>query len=225
MLTVGDVLLHGRDIHPGFDDQWTGGAPLMRALDRYQRRLVGRLVDWKDDLFKATHTISLPLASFAAGATDVPDYMALIGGDVVFTSASRRREELIIVPYAKRLVQPIHSWGAYAEKLEPRDSGTNNVLKLMGEASDWTPVSSVELHYIPEVAELSTASSEFSLPGDALDVLAEQAALFLAKRKRGTDPTIDLEQFQRDAQIAEDAYIDHVTGRGRASVGVTKEVW
>lgn len=213
-VTVAEVILDVRDIDARFNDRVAAlRAPLLRFLDRYQDRMMGRISRWKQDAVRAEATVSLPLGDFDAGET-IAAHRFIHGGRVVFTDTNRKDEELDLVTYRHRLQAGRYAWPAYIE--EP------TTLKLLGVATDWTPVASIVLDYWPETTPLTGVASTFTLPGDPRDVLVAAAAKFVGERIPNLDRGRKLELAQERAD-AEDLYLDTVTGRHHASWGPGQE--
>lgn len=230
--TVGQVVTGARDKHPLFRKQATGDPLVWRFLTEYQQELLGRLADLQRDAVRESETIELPLADFDAGvlflqaeeeSVDVenPGYLLIHGGDVVFTDSNRPAEELQLLQFANRFDRHRFTWPAYIQGYR---------LHLVGAAVDWETVASIELHYFPAGATLRGPEQRFSLPGQPLNVLVAAAALFLAERadaelnpKQGRP--VDLRMFLGRKAEAEQLYINRVTGRNRARVSTTREVW
>lgn len=214
-ITVADVLLHGRDEHPSFDKYWTGDAPVLRHLTRYQQRTLAEISDIKRDAVRSEYEIELPLAWFEEGET-IPAHIHVHGGDVIFKDG-RDPEEIEQVGFKQRNERYRFRWGVYIQA---------TTLKLLGKASDWNEVRRLILYYFPQGSTLTGTDSVFDLPGQALPTLTAQAARFIAKRLPAE--RIDAASLQlvlQDADDAHERYLDEVTGRRRAVFSKIVEVW
>lgn len=216
-VTVEQAIEHARDIHPALDPFLAPDPLLLRFLSRYQQRLLAELADLKRDLLKETYELDLAAYDFEFGE-QLPEYLLVHGGTVVFTNSRRDPEPFELVPYRERLDAWQYRWGGYLNG--------EGLLLLLGREADWNEVSRIDVHYFPKGALLALPADAFVLPGMPLDVLAEQAAYFLARRlPKDVDPPVDKAWHKAEALSAEEKYIDQVTGRNRAVFSRTQTVW
>lgn len=228
-ITVADVIRSGRDKHPAFGAKWTPDAALRRFLTEYQQQLLALLADLKGDAVAEVETVALPLEDFSAGAdllfgaapntaeVDRPGYLRIHGGDVVFTT-NRRREPLDLVSFGNRLHSSRYVWPAYLQGF---------TLELLGEASDWSSVARIDLHYFPEGRKLLAEGSVFQLPGQPMAALVAGAAAFLSSRAPAELDDVPRNQGRFDATqgAAAQMYLTQASGRGQATVSGVREVW
>jgi hypothetical protein len=211
--TVTEVMQAVKDEHPLFGKKWHPAGPAMRMLDRYQKSLFQKIADLKQDAVVSTQNILLPLAVFADGAALDP-HILIHGGDINFVDSDVEREPLDFVQFAERLARN-YLKAAYIRV------GT---LFLLGRAEDWTDIASIDIRYFPQPAEITAVGQDFDLPGDPLDVLTAKTAHWAAKRLPQT-AGVDVMGFAAEWVAAEQRYLDQATGRRRATVGRTREVW
>lgn len=210
-MDVEQVILNARDEHPAFTRRSTPDAPLLRFLTRLQQRLLSEISHWKKDAVQEVYEVDLPLVEFDDGE-ELPAHLLVHGGTVYFNHASRDPEELHVVQFADRLRRYRFRWGAYVQV---------STLKLLGREQDWSTVDRLEVFYFPEGPELTARDSEFILPGQPLNCLTAAVADFLASRTEG----VDVQEYAARAGASEEAYLDQVTGRRRATVSKVREVW
>lgn len=226
MSTVATIIRGVRDLSPSFDDRYTTNAVLLRALDRYQNRLWGQIRDIKPDAIRKT--LQLTIGTFQWDAQG--GYSATVAtteftdGTVLFTQSDRPAEPFKIVPYAQRF-QPFFRWGGWLAH-EDVPSSESSVLRLLGVESDWEGVASIELHHFPLVQNaLTTLQSTIDLPVNHDDVMVAYGATVCARRAREHGLEVDADRIDQEWVAAEELYIDRVTGRRRAKVGVATETW
>ena len=213
-VTVADVIRNARDMAPVFDERWTTNAVLLRGLSRYQQTLLAKIADWKRDALVTTEEIDFPLIEHDEGET-IPAHILVHGGSVVFTDTNRDPVDLRLVEYRFRNDRHRFQYAAYIQ-------GTK--FYPLGKAEDWTGVLRVDLDYFPQGTALTALASTFTLPDDPLDVLTAFAANLMASRAE-KDAPIDRQGFTETLVVAESNYLDQVTGRNRAVVSGTQEVW
>lgn len=212
-LTVDDVLQHARDAHELLDDRKAPSGPVLRYLTRYQQRLLTEIVQWKRDALVKTFEALLPPSSFFDEGVKVPEYLHVHGGDIVFENEDLEYEELRLVGYDRRNARI--RWGAYLQ---------GRTLKPLGRSSDWSNVARIDLHYFPRGETLEDGTSEFILPGSALNCLGMGAAVFMARRQTGF-PGPDLQGLAAALSDAESGYLDDVTQRRQAVVRTIAETY
>lgn len=214
-VTVADVLLHVRDLHPAFARRQVGDGPVLRFLTRYQQERLARLAQVKKDAVQSTFELEVPAEADFADGDYVPDNHQVHGGDVVFTDTNIPKEPLEIVSFAQRLED--RRWGAFVH---------GRSIKLLGLFSDWAGVDHIDIYYFPVGEDLTGRDSEFDLPGQPLTMLVAATGAFLGSRPvpEGSPP-VDVVALLAEKQKAEEEWLDQVTGRRYATVGRIREVW
>lgn len=226
MSSVATIIRGVRDLSPAFDDRYTTNAVLTRALDRYQNRLWGKIRDIKPDAIRKTLQINLSTFQWntVGGFSALTITTEVTDGTVIFTQSDRPAEPFKLVPYAQRF-QPFFRWGGWLAN-EDVPSLESSVLYLLGVQADWEGVSSIQFHHFPVVqGPLTGLPSEIGLPVDHDDVMVAYGATVCARRARELGLEVDAERIDAEWKEAEELYIDRVTGRRRAKVGVATEVW
>lgn len=215
-VTVADVLLHARDLHPAFNRQATGDAPLLRFLTRYQQEMLARIADIKRDAVQKVYEVSIPTAADWEAGESLPDHILIHKGDVVWEDTDLGKEEFEVVAFSQRQ-EANRNWGGWIQE---------GRLRLMHEAADWEGIERIDLFYFPLGEDLTGRTSEFDLPGRPLPLLTAAASYFMALRApAGAATPIDVGRFGQDKLDAEEKYLDEVTGRRRAVVSRAREVW
>ena len=206
-LVVGDILTASRDQSPTYDDRRHPDAVLLRALSRYQKELLGRII--RLDPSKAVEYFdqALPLTVFANGIA-VPAYKYPLGAQVTYSGGTEVRHlELVSWPDNLR-----HHHACYL---------LNGILFLCGEAEDWTEYSTLRWRYVAEPAALamSRATVLTLMPDSAEGTLVAYLALKMAQRGGAEEgePKPDAASAAADWQVAEDRLFDEL-GRNAQAV-------
>jgi len=151
----------------------------------------------------------------------LPNNERVLGGSCRFKSGSPLAPitaPLTIRPYAQR-----HLWGpGYTSWLE------NNQLFLVGSMQDWSDVISIDLRLVPITGNFVALADVFLVPDNALNVLVDGAALFMAKRVAGMPeivPPVDLQTFKEDYAEGLATFLQSIGGTARAQKTYVREVW
>lgn len=219
-LVAGNLIRDARDEHWSFDERRHPGPVLLRALSRYQRRLVSGILRANRRVLVSEQETALPLANFDTGIT-VPDYKHPIQVEVDYpqdVNQEQRRNIVNLVPWERRLD---YHRAAYLR---------NNTLYLTGVAADWTSFEKVRIYYIPEVNDLTTytgAGGTLVVPNAASPCLVAYLAQFMARRAASSETIAAAErrEFRADFAEAEEAFLDELAGQRQAELSVVKEVF
>lgn len=187
-LVVGDLIKAARDAHPTFNDRRHPDAVLLRALSRYQRELLGRLIRLDQTQAVVQLDTDLPLPDFDKG---IPVYAYKYPmGAAVFQPNSDKSHDVEIVAFQDR-----HRYRGAVFLLD-------NILYLTGRSRDWEPFSLIRFYYVPEpdaLPALMTTTLVY-LPDSAENTLVTYLAMKMAQR--GGHSATDGEQEPDAAGIA-----------------------
>jgi hypothetical protein len=213
-LVVRDLVTAARDEHPTFDDRRHPDPVLLRALSRYNKELLGKIIRLDDSKGVEYFDQALPLAVFDNGIA-IPAYKYPFG--LQATALGRTR------PHPLDLV----SW---EESSQYRHAGylLNGILFLCGRPHDWTSFSSVRFLYVAEPAALAMdlATVLTAMPDSAEPTLVAYLALKMAQRggagegETRPDPGV----FGAQWQAAEDRLLDEMGRNTQAVSSVIRDV-
>lgn len=168
-MTVEEVILHARDMHPGFDDKAVPDKVLFRFLERCQDELVEDVVAvYPQALDWCVKRIDLPLLDFERGAA-FPEHLYPMKGQVDYPD---RLQELHLVDWYQ-LPAPAR-WPAAAI--------VNCRLYLGRTEAAWAQAECLNVPYIAVPEPLDDLESEFALPRIARNALVAAAAWFMSTR-------------------------------------------
>lgn len=220
-VTVGEIILAGRDESPSFSRESTPDPLLRRFLVRYQQELLERIADLKPDAVHQPVTITLPLDVFGDGAwiaelnedddLEAVDYIRVHGAVAVPTDSSRDNVPITFVSYIQRL-DFYNVPAVYHRAVSQR-------LFLNGTAAEWEPYGSIIVDLFPRSAGLADSDAALILPAQPLACCVAAVAELMAKRAGTAGAWHDLKV------LAEEAYLDAATERRRAVVTQTREAW
>jgi hypothetical protein len=217
-LVTGDLIESARDEHSSFDSRRHPNAILIRALSRYQRRLVPRIIRLNRSVLTTTLEQALPLANFDAGIALLDyKYPAAVEVETIpeQSGLANRKFPVDLVSWQARTRYHL---GAYIR---------NNVLYLTGSAPDWLGFTKVRFFYMPEVEKLTTAASVLVVPNAAEPCLVAFLASVMAQRGT-TDEALekpDAGWFRSAWREAEEEFLDEMGMHTQAQVSVVKEVF
>lgn len=201
------VLNQSRDVDPAFDKQSTPDAVALRFLARYQQHLLSKVAHFKRDAVHTAQTVALPLANFAAG-TAISAHLSVHGVSVSFVDTDRDPVPVRLVEYPLKLGHYHHQPTAYIRA---------RTLFLLGEAADWTDMKTVTIDLFPAGNDAITMTETLLLPGSAQRACVDAVAGFMAGRAK---VKLNFNPFD-----SEESYLDEVTERMRAKVGVIQETF
>lgn len=212
-ILAADVVNTARDEYPTFDRKSTPDAVALRALARYQQELLGRIFDEKPDAVHLAQEVELPLDDYAAGI-QIEDCLQVHGASVHYRAPGRRPEDVRIVGYPLR----------HARIAGPAAYRQADRLFLLGTPADWRHAEKVVIDLFPRGPDTLGPKDPLVLPGQAMPPCAAALAVLMARR---TDPEHrpPLAELREQAMEAEELYLNRVTGRRRAIVSVTRDVW
>lgn len=198
-----------RDFHPAFSRDSTPDAVALRRLALYQQELLAQIMETRLSAVHETQEVALPLTDFDAGVILNP-YLRVHGGSVAYTdSLTRRPKPLRFVEYPLRLDEIVTDD-------EPKVYLTAGRLHLLGTADDWQDIATMTVDLFPRGPDTLALNDRLVLPGSPLRACAADLAAFMAMR---ADVTV------MDPMPAKMGYLDEVTERRRAHVGVVTEIW
>ncbi len=216
-LVAADLFLSSRDGHPLFDPKRHPDLLLLRALSRYQRRLVPRVTRVNTKFLTQELETALPLADFDAGIT-LPDYSYPVGVEVQTTSSETENVTVDLVSREARLryLRAAYVW--------------NNKLYLTGVANDWLGFTFVRFYYVAEVDSLTTlsgAGGTLVLPNAAEPCLVAYLCHFMANRTQKTEDVEapDKREFRAAWREVETEFIDEMSMHVQAEVSVIRDVF
>lgn len=152
-ISVETIIENARDRHRSFDPRQHPDRSLLRSLSAYQRELVGKALQRYEGLWTDEQTITLPLASFAAGEALTTPF-AIEGLSYVINDVAR---EMVLVPLAHK-DDPKPRWSGWVK---------NRRLFLRGVETDWSSVDSIVVTYSGTVAPLTAVTDLIELPDEA----------------------------------------------------------
>lgn len=210
-LVVGDVIRSARDASPTFDVRQHPDPVLLRALSRYQRELLARIIRLDPSRGVVSLDTALPLADFDAGIA-VAAYKYPLGAEATTTGETTAHPVNIV---------------AYRDRMNYRHAVylLNGRLYLTGDAEDWVPFASVRFSYVPEPSALAMAMTTVLtlLPDAAEPCLVAYLASLMATRGGAPegmsppDPALHRAQWRE----AEELFLDEI---GRCTQAVTSQV-
>lgn len=214
-LVAADLIQSARDEHPLFDDRRHPKLILLRALSRYQRRLVPLINRVNTKFLTQELETALPLADFDAGIT-LPDYSFPVGVEVQTSSSEKLIVELVSREARLRYLRAAYVW--------------NNKLYLSGVANDWVGFTYVRFYYVAEVDPLTTytgASGTLVLPNAAEPCVVAYLSHFMAKRTQKTESVEapDKRVFRDAWKEAQQDLLDELGMHTQAEVSVIREVF
>jgi hypothetical protein len=213
MPTAPEVFEAAREHFPAGDEVHTGAQILYGWLTRYQRRLLAEIAHWSPGAVAEDAEILLAGYDFNAGA-GLPPHLRIHAG-TVHPFGARSPVELDLVGFDQRFGG--RSW--------PQAYVRGDRLYLIGDDPRWQAVERVVVHLFPAGPALTPQAPNLILPGEPTETCALELAVRMAARLQQPDRASDLGQLREHAALAEQAYIDDVTGRRRARVGYTETVW
>jgi len=160
------------------------------------------------------------VATFDRGIP-LPPHKHLVGGTVrladTISTTTQDICPLTLTSYASRY-DALGDYTAYV---------ANRQLFLVGDATDWSDVQSIDLRYVPDPASLTALTDYFLLPDHAEPALIAQGAFIAAQRVQGLEgmaaPDLALLSAERDR--AESAYLSEVASIARGMQQRIQEVW
>lgn len=203
-----DVINAARDFHPLFTRQSTPDIVALRRIARYQQSLLTDIARLAADRVHTSQTITVPFADFAAGVVLEP-YLRVHGASAAYIDTSRTPRAVELVEYPLRL-------DGIATDNIPRAFIQGGKFMPLGIAEDWIAIASVTVDFFPMGPDTVQLGDKLFLPGNPLRACASDVAAFMAQRA-GTAPI--------DYIADRESYLDEVTERRIAKVGVIREVW
>ena len=211
------VIESARDRHSAFDRRRIPDPSALRFLSAYRKELAGKVAAIDETALAVEQTVAMPLAVFDSGITLTANrYVAgVVAKD---NSSTPRYIPVDLIPWAHR--NDINSPLAAAWEV-------NGVLFLRGPSTAWRNITQIGIMYVPSLTtDLAALSDSVGLPVESERVLIEQTALFMAKRGHNDPglPPIPVNDFRRDAEKAENDYLDDVRNRNTGRHFRTRDV-
>lgn len=217
-LVAQDLIDAARDLHVAFNDRRHPGGVLLRALSRYQRQLIPRIIQYNPSVLTQVQETSLPLADFDAGVT-LPDfkYPAAVEAETLPQESGLRQPkfQVDLVPWQARFRWHL---GAFIR---------NNTLYLTGTARDWIGFTKLRFYYVAEVESLTAGTSVLVLPNAAEPCLVAYLAHVMGQRTVGDPqvPEFDATAFLASWQAQEEALLDEMGRHDQATTSVIREAF
>lgn len=206
-MLAGVAVSAARDAHPAFDKASTPTAVALRQLAQFQQGWLAAIARYKRDAVHAGQTIALAEATLFTTGVALDEHLAVHGGSVTWKDAARRPVDLQLVEYPLRLSLE-RTW-------RPRGYIRARTLILLDTADLWADVASVTLDLFPAGADDLAEDDALVLPGQCLRACTEALAGFMAGRA----------EVNVASTGAVESYLDEVTDRKRAKIGVIREVY
>ncbi len=230
MATVAEIITGVRDLSPYFDDLNTPNAVLLRALARYQDELFGKVADLHPQALAKAQVVAISTIDWSAPYVSLSaDVLRPVGGRVRLKDSNISEEEPFhILPEVDRTPQNRSYrysgyWVGPSPNFPSGQGTTTGFIQLAGQAADWEAALTLYIDYFPRVQlQPSTLASVFELPGAHADVLVAWGGLIAARR---VSERVDVAEYSDTWLLAEERYLDLVTGRRRAKVGPATENW
>lgn len=210
-LNLSSLIRQARDTHPTFDERAHPDPVLVRALSLFASELAGEAQRVQRNLVSVAHTVALPLADFAAGAT-LPafDYPHGLSG---FTAAG---DEVPINLVSWELRKSPVPW--------PAATIHGGSLHLLGGEGDWKWATRLVFHYWPAPTELTSMSGIITLPDSAAPALVAHLRVVMARRNP-KDAGTSAEEYRGERDQAISAWIDKLGQQNAAKTLTVHEVW
>lgn len=193
---------------PGDLSVATSGAPIQASRVGYLVKLDATgtaFIDLTDPL-TATFTSGIPL----------PPTRHLLGG-TVRDIAGTVIGEITLTTYAERF----DAAGYYPVYL------LNRELYLVGCATDWNGIGSIDLRYVPDTPQFTALTDYFLLPQHAEPALVAHAAYVAGARVQGLDGMAapDMQLLLGERAAAENDFLRDVTSQKQVTTSRIREVW
>lgn len=144
----------------------------------------------------------------------------LIGGTVWMADDATKTtpKPLRLVTYHARMQRTTQWYAAYV---------LNRTLYVVGDATDWNTVASIDLRYVPEPPTFTALTDYLLLPDHAAPAMIAHAAYMAGLRVQGLEgiPPLDLNALLAAKQAAEDAFLREVSLQPRATMSRVQEMW
>lgn len=208
------IITAARDEHPTFGRRGpnaTPDGPALRFLARYQQQLLARIADLKPDAVHTAQKVELPLEDPSAGIA-LEEHIRVHGAAAHYASCA---DPVRIVEYPLRLERFTRP-AAYVQA---------GRLYLLGSPdAEWARVREVEIDLFPRGPDELAMDTPLLLPGQPQATCVAAVAAFLSRRSTA-EPPPPAAAFAEITRAAEERYLDEVSGRRRAVVSQTREVW
>jgi hypothetical protein len=212
-LVAGDVIESARGLHPSFNKLRHPDPLLIRALSRYQRELLARIIRLDSSLAVAFFDQALPLADFSAGIA-VPPYKYPFGAAAISATGKQHHMDLVSWEASK-----LYHHAAYL---------LNGVLFLAGKEHNWTSYATIRFLYVPEpsAVTLSLGGTLDALPEAAESVVVSYLGLVMASRGGADDGMAkpNPSEFRVDWTQAEQRFFDEIGRHTQAQTSVVRDV-
>lgn len=190
--------------HPAFSETAIPWPVVAAELSDLQMTL-HQLAQQRDPYY-VTATVTWPLQPFVA-SRPLPDHAGVAGGRVTLLSPVGAFDEFYVVTRPSRLRTP-RRWCGRVE---------NQTLTLIGDATYWQPVASLDVEYAPVPAPITVPGDLCILPASARAALVAGLAATMAVRAAALGiPGVDVAGAQQTAAALRGAWLDTVGGVGRA---------
>lgn len=221
-LVASDLILEARDAHPSFVERRHPDPLLVRALSRYQRRLVARIIRFNATLMVQSQDSNVPAliadqTVFNAGIT-LPDYKYPAQVEITRPATAGRTHR----PVPLDLI----SWERLSQAFRCvaiRD----HKMYLAGKPADWSEFETLTFYYMPEVDDLANAKATLVVPNSARAVLVAYLCWFMTGRGQ-KDPEVEAPDkmlFKTEWDQASKEFEDEMTLSQQAESSIIKETF
>lgn len=180
MFTAGEVIDGARGLDPSFSPSRHPSRIGLEFLNRYQRRLAGKMLQVEKESISTEISFSLPLTTF----TDGVQLASALGPPIVWLEYDRihgfelgdaegGRWPLPVVPFKDRFTADRSRYGWLRQK----------VLYLSGSAAEWVGYDAVIFTYAPTPTTVATPETVLILPDNALDCTVLALGAEMGKRR------------------------------------------
>lgn len=220
--TYHDVLTAARDSSAFFDPTRISGGPAIRMASDIQRDLVAKMAKRDPERLSTTATLTastvvaaLSVSGAAPLPVALPAAMQVVRMVVRYGDTIRAHTLWAITP--DEAVESANEMAWYLQ-------GSNAY--FTGTAEDWTAVTSVDVTYIPFVADLVTETDALTIPDDGKWAMTARLAYAFALRVSGMPVStevpdmssvvqLDVSAFQAAATAAEQLWLSQASDQRR----------
>lgn len=219
-ITAEQVIDAARDEHPAFTPQRHTDATLLRQLERYHKRLAGKLSNVNSSVLAVELVIDILTFDFVNGFAFPANLYVLPDGEVEPQNEidPGDRAKFTLIGQNVRLgTRPVLS-GWFIQ----------NQFYLNGDLRNWTGFLRLHLHFTAEpVGPLVPADNFDPFPDEVVDVLVARLAMHMAKRGHidPSIPPIDKPIYLAEFGDAEQRFLEQQGEKKKARLIKTQDVF
>jgi hypothetical protein len=219
-ITAEQVIDAARDEHPAFSPQRFPPATLLRQLERYHKRLAGKLSNVNSSVLAVELVIDLLTFDFVNGLAFPANLYVLPDGEVEPQNEidPGDRAKFVLIGQNVRLgTRPVLS-GWFIQ----------NQFYLNGDARNWAGFLRLHMHYTAEpVGPVALADNFDPMPDEVEDVLVARLAMHMAKRGHidASIPPIDKPVYLAEFADAEQRFLEQQGEKKKARLIKTQDVF